>query len=90
MEKVRSIVEKMEGEVKKLREDIKERKDEIGKINKEIEEKGDKDQLRIQKVIEELKVGIGSNKSRIESVSEELHRLTERRKQLKKTHDDLK
>jgi len=64
-------------------------KEDINKINKEIEEKGDKDQIRIQKIIEELRVNVGTNKSRINSIENELTRVAERKAQLQQSYDEI-
>lgn len=61
------------------------------KINHEIEEKGDKEQLVIQKDIENLKVDHGSNKTRVQNLISELDKIAQRIVQLeygKKEHSE--
>jgi len=82
-------IKKIVSQIKELKKQINDTKEEINKINKDIEEKGDKDQVRIQKLIEELRVSIGTNRSRINSVENELTRIKERKAQLQQSYNDL-
>ncbi|MBT3721148.1 chromosome segregation protein SMC [archaeon] len=82
-------ISKVDKEIKELKERIVIIKEDINKINKEIEEKGDKDQIRIQKIIEELRVNVGTNKSRINSIENELTRVAERKAQLQQSYDEI-
>jgi len=86
----KNSIKKFESQIQDLKNQIGKTKEEINEINKDIEEKGDKDQVRIQKLIEELRVSIGTNKSRINSVENELTRISERKAQLQQSYDDLK
>ncbi len=89
MDKKKKDIEKNEDEIKKIKKEIEEKKEEIKKINKEIEEKGDKDQIKIQKEIEEIRVSISTNKTRINSIENELSRITDRKKQLQQSLSDI-
>ncbi len=82
-------IKKYEDEITKLKSEIESRKQDIEKINKEIEEKGDKDQVKIQKLIEEIRVSTGTNRSRINSIENELTRITERKAQLEQSYNEI-
>ena len=105
IDKRRKEIEKFEGEnsefkkvVNGIQQEINDSKKDIAsknearlKINKEIEEKGDKEQLLIQKEIENLKVDHGSNKTRVQSLISEIDRIAQRITQLeygKKEHTE--
>ena len=58
-EKVKALEEKMNS----LRKKADEHKTEIAKINKEIEQKGEKEQLKVHRQIEDLKVSLAEEKT---------------------------
>jgi chromosome segregation protein len=66
-------------ELKKQKEDAKFN---IDGINKEIETKGEKDQVLLNKEIEQLKVDIATNKTRMDSYKNELERTSKRKLEL--------
>ncbi|NTV24462.1 MAG: AAA family ATPase [Nanoarchaeota archaeon] len=80
---------KLDSEISELRKQVQLQKDEVERINKEIEQKGDKDQIAIQKQIEELRVSIGTNNSRLGQLDTELGRIAERKLQLENSAKDL-
>ncbi|MEK6916242.1 MAG: chromosome segregation protein SMC [Nanoarchaeota archaeon] len=82
-------IKKIEEEIKELKEELISKKQEIESINKEIEKKGDKDQVDIQKQVEELRVSIGTNKSRISSVQDSLVKISERKTGLEQTFSEI-
>ncbi|MEM3374634.1 MAG: chromosome segregation protein SMC [Candidatus Woesearchaeota archaeon] len=82
-------IKKIEEEILSLKKEIETKKAEISQINKEIEEKGDKDQIQIQKQIEELRVSLGTNKSRINTIDNEILRISDRKKQLEQSLKDI-
>jgi chromosome segregation protein len=82
-------IQKIETNIIDYKKQIEGTKLEIEKINKEIEEKGDKDQVKIQKLIEEIRVSSGTNKSRISSIENELTRIKERKDQLQQSYNDI-
>ncbi|MBR9675747.1 chromosome segregation protein SMC [Candidatus Woesearchaeota archaeon] len=69
-------------EITKLKEKVAEKKEELDKINKEVEEKGDTQQVKIQKEIEEIKIEHATNKTRLSNVESELIKVKERITQL--------
>ncbi len=68
-----------------LKKDIEKKKQEIAAISREIEEKGEKDQVRIMKDIEQLKIDIATNRTRISSDGNEVTRVQQRKDQLQGT-----
>ncbi|MBN2368787.1 chromosome segregation protein SMC, partial [Candidatus Woesearchaeota archaeon] len=87
--KRKEAITKIEDQIAEFRKEMEAQKKEIELINKEIEEKGDKDQVMIQKLIEELRVSIGTNRSRINSIENELARISERKVQLEQSFKDI-
>jgi chromosome segregation protein len=85
----KDAIDKTENEISEIRKKIEEAKEDINRINKEIEQKGDKDQITIQKLVEELRVAIGTNLSRINSIENELTKIAERKAQLSQSLSDL-
>ncbi|MEM4336592.1 MAG: chromosome segregation protein SMC [Candidatus Woesearchaeota archaeon] len=83
--KVRSQQEKADKLIQKiedLKKEISSKKLEIEKINKEIEAKGEKEQIEIHKEIERLKVNIAASLSRKDAYDAEITKIKERRQQL--------
>lgn len=78
-EKIKAINEKNA----ELTEKINNSKKEIAKINEEIEQKGEKEQVQMQKLIESLKIEYTENKGKIDSLNNEIKRINERRAELK-------
>jgi len=72
-----------------FKQSIDEKKSEVEKINKDIEEKGDKGQAKVQKEIEESKVNLATQKTRKDNLRSELDKITLRRKQLDKDIDEV-
>ena len=98
-EEIQKIEEKSSGhnkklnicreEINKLRNEIGERKQKIVDINKEIEQKGEIEQLKIQKDLEKLRIELVTNKTRISTITTELSRIEQRKEQLEKNQEDL-
>jgi chromosome segregation protein len=89
-------VEKGSDELKKLREkqaaleqEIAERRAEIESINKEVERRGEKEQVALHKEVEGLKVELAVNKQRIETLQGELAKLDDRKEELTRTNAEL-
>jgi len=72
-----------------LKENIGEKKVEIEKINKEIEEKGEKDQVQIHKEIEQVRVDVALKKQRVETINQELVKLKERKDELERSRKEI-
>ncbi len=84
-----AIVAKIQGSIDSLKNTANEKKQEIKSINEEIEKRGEKEQLKIHKEVEELKTGLLKKESRIDVCSNEIKRISSRKEQLKKDHSEL-
>ena len=76
--------EKINGAEKKISEfknQITEHKKSIEEINKLIELKGEKEQLKVHKDIEDLKVGLAKDKTRVSTLKDEINKIQQRRDQ---------
>ncbi len=82
-------IKKSEESIKKLREEVAIKKEEINAINKEVEEKGEREQVRVHKVVEELKVTVALNKQRLQTIGSELEKLFTRQQELKLSKKEL-
>jgi len=77
-------IAKVQREITALKKTVSEKRNEITKITNEIEEKGEKEQLEIQKRVEQLRVDIETNKRRIATCENELVKIDSRKNQLQK------
>ncbi|MGV8150139.1 MAG: chromosome segregation protein SMC [Candidatus Woesearchaeota archaeon] len=84
-----SKISALNSEVSKLKILCEEKKHEIDKINKEIEEKGEKEQVAIHKEVEKLKIELALNNQRNTAIDSEISKISDRRAQLEKNLDDL-
>ncbi len=84
-----AVLEKKNEEIKVLKEEIAARKKEVDDINKELEKRGEKDQITIHKVVEEIKIDLVTSKNRISSVKDEIDKIKARKAGLKETLDDV-
>ncbi|RME52295.1 chromosome segregation protein SMC [Candidatus Woesearchaeota archaeon] len=82
-------ITKAEEQIRKLREDIAKKKENVEAINKEVEEKGERDQVALHKEVEKLRLDIALGKQRIETLKQELFKLQERREELLRTNKEL-
>ncbi len=73
----------LKADIEKFKQSVVKKKDELGIINEELEHKAEQEQVAIHRNIEQLKVTIGTNSSRISLAESELSKLSERREQLK-------
>ncbi len=78
----KSSIENLNAGIKEVRELISSKRDEINSINKELEEKGEVEQLNLNKEITELKTDSVKSSSRIEQLESEISKLKSRRLQL--------
>ncbi len=81
-------LEKLGAKRDKLAEEIAARRAEIETINKEVERRGEKEQVQLHKEVEALKVEVAVNKQRVTSLEGELAKLDERRAELERTHKE--
>ncbi|MBU1202088.1 MAG: chromosome segregation protein SMC [Nanoarchaeota archaeon] len=75
--------------VDEFKKKISQKKEEIGKINKEVEEKGEKEQIELNRNIEHMKVALALNKQRVETVTQELQKINNRKKELEENKKEL-
>lgn len=68
--------------IESLKKQVQEHKDKIAKINSEIEEKGEKGQLKVHKEVEDLKVSLAEEKTRLSTLKDEINKLQLRKDQL--------
>ncbi|MFA6461835.1 MAG: chromosome segregation protein SMC [Candidatus Woesearchaeota archaeon] len=68
-----------EKETAKLKERVNENKEKINKINQEIENQGEKEQLAVHKEIEDLKVSLARDKTRISTLKDEINKIQQRK-----------
>ena len=73
----------------KLEAEIAERKAGMDEINKEVEKRGEKEQVQLHKEIEEMKVDYAVNKQRIETLEQEVAKLDDRKDELVRTNKEL-
>ena len=83
-------INKLNSKVEELKTIILNKKNEIKELNSKIEEKGEKEQIKIQKEIEELKTSLVKDKSKLDNYDSEVKKVKERIIQLKQNNDDLK
>jgi chromosome segregation protein len=76
-------LKKLQEEILKLTDKIAEKKKGMDDITKDIEQKGEKDQVAIMKEIEQLRVDIATNTQKVENLNSQLKDIAARREQLK-------
>ncbi|MEK6967884.1 MAG: chromosome segregation protein SMC [Nanoarchaeota archaeon] len=76
-------------DIETLKTKAGQKKGEIAAINEEIEKKGEKEQVKMHKEIENAKVQLATNKHRLESCEKELTKLGTRETQLQKDQTEL-
>ena len=72
-----------------LKEKIIQNKTEITTINHEIEQKGEKEQLKVHKEIEDLKIHIAKDKTRNSTLKDEINKIQQRKDQFKEELKEL-
>lgn len=68
--------------IESLKKQLLDHKSQIIKINSEIEEKGEKGQLKVHKEVEDLKVSLAEEKTRLSTLKDEINKLQLRKDQL--------
>ncbi|MEK6937153.1 MAG: LAGLIDADG family homing endonuclease [Nanoarchaeota archaeon] len=82
-------INKINAKAEEIKNSIKNKKDEIKNINSQIEERGEKEQIKIQKEIEELKTSLVKDKTRLDNYEIEIKKVRERINQLKQSNTEL-
>jgi chromosome segregation protein len=83
-------IDALETEATEVRKKIEIQKQEVEEINREIEKRGEKEQLKIHKEVEQLKVNLAINKQRMTDIDAEFQKINDRKTQLEKTINELK
>jgi len=81
---------KSEEKFEKFHDEIKGWKKEIDTINKEIEHKGEKGQVKLHKEIEELRTKVIGDKARISTLKDEINKIKLRKDQFNQEMKDLR
>ena len=84
-EKIKVLEEK----VALLRKKAEEHKTGIANINKDIEQKGEKEQLKVHRQIEDLKVSLAEEKTRVSTLKDEINKIKQRKDQFAVEMDEL-
>jgi len=82
--------ETLKKQIEESKKKILDKNNEINKINQEIEQKGEKDQVKLHKEVEQLKVDLALNKQRIETLTSELEKINSRKSELLITQKEIK
>ncbi len=82
-------INKLSEEIKKIRESINGKKEKMAQITRDIEQRGEESQLKLNKEIEALKTEVITSKARIDSLNSEIKRIAERKANLKDSSDEI-
>ncbi|MFC1647951.1 chromosome segregation protein SMC [Nanoarchaeota archaeon] len=82
-------LDKLEKEIKQFQDKISVKKNESEDINKEIEKKGEKEQVALHKEVEQLRVDLALKEQRQQQVKQELQKIEDRKSELEKDLKDL-
>ncbi len=82
-------INEIEAQNTTLKEKISQNKTEITSINHEIEQKGEKEQLKVHKEIEDIKIHIAKDKTRNSTLKDEIHKIQQRKDQFKEELKEL-
>ena len=83
------IISKIQASIDDFKKIIEDKKLEIKEINSEIEKRGEKEQLKLHKEVEELKTNLLKKESRVEVCSNEIRRTSLRKDELRKEHAEI-
>ena len=86
---VEKEIEKLNSEIEKLKKDSDIKKSRIEEINKEIEDKGEKEQVELNKQVEDLRVNLATYRTRIENCKQQLSQIENRKLQLKSNMSEI-
>ena len=86
--KTQDEINKINEKINELKKKIDGQKEEIGMINADIEEKSEKEQIKLQKDVSDLKTNIVKNEERLNSCKNEITKIKSRKEQLEITLDE--
>jgi chromosome segregation protein len=87
--KFQDKIDSSETKIVKLKEEIEGRRKNVTEINTEIEQKGEKEQLKVHREIEELKVALAKDKTRISTLKDEINKIRLRKDQFNEEMKEL-
>lgn len=87
--KYSSAIEKLRQEILNIRSSVASKKEELQKISKTIEEKGEVEQVSLQRELEALKVSFATDNMLINSLRSEINKGESRRAQLEKNVEEI-
>ncbi len=82
-------IQEVNNEISEYEKKINELKMDIDKINKQIETKGEKEQVKLNKEIEQSKIDLATNRQKTEFYKSEINRIRERRKELELNNREI-
>jgi chromosome segregation protein len=83
IEKHQQKINLSEQSIKSLKEKIATWRSEINNINQDIEKKGEKEQVKVHREIEDLKVNLTRDKTRVSTLKDEINKIQQRKDQFK-------
>ncbi len=86
---IQEKLDKLNSDVSAIKKSISDKKDEIERINKEIESKGEKEQVQVHKEVESLKVEMATSLSRKDAYETEIQKIKERMQNLTSNISEL-
>lgn len=89
IQKYETKVADFESKINEMREQIELKREEISKINSEIEEKGEKEQVAVHKEIEDIRTELIKKEAREKTLQDEIHKISLRKKQFEAEQKDL-
>lgn len=88
-EKHKESLERQKSKAAELKKVIEKGDEEMKELTHQITDKGKKDEVALQKEIEQLRVEIGTSKTKIDSSENEITRILQRKEQLQKDVSDV-
>lgn len=90
MQKEKEKIQEIQDTIDDLKKQILEKKRAADEVSREIEEKGGKEEVKITREVEELKVDLALNKQRQQQLTTELERIKKRKNELSTSQKDTK
>ncbi len=78
-----------EKKVEQLKSKVADNKAIIAEINKEIEQKGEKEQVKVHREIEDMKISLTKDKARVSTLKDEINKIQQRKDQFDIEMDEL-
>jgi chromosome segregation protein len=88
-QKHQSKLTESETKINQLKEKVSTAKEEMLSMNKEIEQKGEKEQVKVHKEIEDLKISITKDKARTSTLKDEINKIQQRKDQFTQELEEL-